>query len=166
MLRATCWSLNTKKSRWWKKRSFRLEIAVFSYRCRCVLGLSEKIQCHLLFCRKTFFQILLLFAQNGDIMIMANKLNIQWMGVFSFWISIPFFGDTLFIEFDKMQVPYRESCNIPNLYMVCLPTTGICVFVRCFQSAHFLFWRRKGGANAISFKSTQNKNWKYAKEKN
>ena len=33
-------------------------------------------------------------------------------------------------EFDKMQVPYRESCNIPNLYIVCLATTGICVFVR------------------------------------
>ena len=62
---------------------------------------------------------------------MPNKLNIQTMGVFYFLgIHIPFFVHTLFIEFDKMQIPYRESCNIPNLYIVCLATTGICVFVR------------------------------------
>lgn len=52
------------------------------------------------------------------------------MGVFSFWDIYTFFGNTLFVEFDKMQIPYRESCYTPDLYIVCLPTTGICVFVR------------------------------------
>lgn len=64
---------------------------------------------------------------------MPNKLNIRLMGVFFF------FRDTYtFIypysycsEFDKMQIPYTmRVLNIPNLYMVCLATAGICVFVR------------------------------------
>ncbi len=64
----------------------------------------------------------------------------QSMGLFFFFeVLIPFFDYTLFIEFDKMQVPYRDSCNIPNLYIACLATTGICVFVRRLRLAHFLY---------------------------
>ena len=65
---------------------------------------------------------------------MPNKLNIQSLGVFFFLgILIPFFDDTFYCyEFDKMQIPYTiESIVIyPYLYIVCLATTGICVFVR------------------------------------
>ena len=50
-------------------------------------------------------------------------------GVF-FRIFIPFFVYAITVEFDKMQIPYSDSIDIPNLYMVCLATTGICVFVR------------------------------------
>ena len=63
---------------------------------------------------------------------MPNKLNIQSMGVFFFLgILIPFLTIFFCDEFDKMQIPYtREYSNMPNLYIVCLATTGICVFVR------------------------------------
>lgn len=82
-------------------------------------------------CIAVFFHFLLLFVIDSAIINLPNKLNIQRMGVFCFLgITIPFFDYTLFIEFDKMQIPYRESCNIPALYTVCLATTGICVFVR------------------------------------
>ena len=47
----------------------------------------------------------------------------------------------------KCKFRTRESINIPNLYIVCLATTGICVFVRWLRSAHFyfifIFWRKK-----------------------
>ena len=72
----------------------------------------------------------LIFLKNNDIIILPNKLNIQGGCIFHLGILIPFFDNTLFVEFDKMQIPYRESCNIPNLYIVCLATTGVCVFVR------------------------------------
>ena len=40
----------------------------------------------------------------------------------------------------KCKFRTRESIAIPNLYIVCLTTTGICVFVRWLRSAHFLFY--------------------------
>lgn len=56
------------------------------------------------------------------------------MGVFSFrGYLYPFFV-ILFIvpSFDKMQIPYtmKSIAIYPSLYLVCLATTGICVFVR------------------------------------
>ena len=61
---------------------------------------------------------------------MPNKLNIQFKGIFFFWDIYTFFDDTITVEFDKMQIPYSDSMYILNLYIVCLVTTGICVFVR------------------------------------
>ena len=82
-------------------------------------------------------------VSKGDIMEMPNKLNIQSMGVFSFYRDIY----TLFCqylhcdEFDKMQIPYAVRVyHIPNLYIVCLATTGVCVFVRWLRSAHFFIF--------------------------
>ena len=56
----------------------------------------------------------------------------QVMGVFFLLgIFMPFLTILFCNEFDKMQVPYtKEYLKIPDLYKVCLATTGICVFVR------------------------------------
>ncbi len=71
-------------------------------------------------------------CKKRDIITMPNKLNIQSMGVFLLMGYLyPFLPILFYVEFDKMQIPYmRKYSNIPNLYMVCLATTGICVFVR------------------------------------
>ena len=66
------------------------------------------------------------------ILFLPNKRNIQsFRGIFFLGISTPFCGYTFTDEFDKMQIPYGESVLIyPKLYIVCLATTGVCVFVR------------------------------------
>ena len=46
-------------------------------------------------------------------------------------ITIPFSSHTFVVEFDKMQIPYTmKVCIYPFCIIVCLATTGICVFVR------------------------------------
>ena len=61
---------------------------------------------------------------------MPNKLNIQRV-FFLFGYLYPFLSILCSNEFDKMQIPYTaEYSDIPYLYIVCLATTGICVFVR------------------------------------
>ena len=68
------------------------------------------------------------------------------MGVFFFsGIFIPFLAILFYVEFDKMQIPHmKKYSNIPYLYMVCLATTGICVFVRGFGRALFIFGGKNG----------------------
>jgi len=66
-------------------------------------------------------------------MTTPNKLNIysQWVYFLFTGILIPFFEHTCSYEFDKMQIPYKnEYVLYPPLYIVCLATAGICVFVR------------------------------------
>ncbi len=62
---------------------------------------------------------------------MPNKLNISKKGVHFFFkgINIPFFRYNTVTEFDKMQIPYNGVILYRNpLYLVCLATTGLCVF--------------------------------------
>lgn len=72
----------------------------------------------------------------------------------------------LLFEFDKTQIPYSDSIDIPNLYMVCLATAGVCVFMRRLRSAHFYFDqnRRERGKTEkqIVFK-TSNQKFNYIK---
>ena len=93
-----------------------------------------------------FLQKILIFTFFCDIIELPNKLNIQFMGVFFFsGIFIPFLAILFYVEFDKMQIPHmKKYSNIPNLYMVCLATTGICVFVRGFGRALFIFGGKNG----------------------
>ena len=62
----------------------------------------------------------------GCILLFRDTYTLFWL--YSFVVNLI-----------KCKFRTRESINIPNLYIVCLATTGICVFVRWLRSAHFLF---------------------------
>ncbi len=90
------------------------------------------------FCRK--FKIHLQITGKTAIINLAKQIIYVKMQVY-FEKNTYFSFNCIKYEFDKMQIPvlcnYKFSTLI--LYIICLATVGICVFMRQFQLAHFYF---------------------------
>ena len=88
-----------------------------------------------------FFQKAFTKAEGCGIIIMPNKLNIQFMSVFSFRDTYTLFDYTLPIEFDKMQIPYMGELKYTRtVYSLFGDDWSLCFCAR-LRLRTFCFWR-------------------------